>query len=1491
MAKSVVRAFQIGILAVSYALTASGAEGGILFDSELAASTSAGKALGKWITQDPGSTTLRWISGIEEGEETPCLELETSGSLGLIQPRIAPRAAFAMRVEMGDLASAFTGSSGALWLGARQQDSENGSGFLVTRGGVSFIRRTGRQLPPIGPPDPTTTRLIDVYPYQTYLLVADGATFGLYENGSFVLKQDVPEWHGGWPEIGVFPGSFVRVRTAKLYAYDKAVLPPEKPSAKQKYEEILANEQKRRDEPVLVDGAIRRLCLNGAWQWRPTGFRTSVPSYPPEGEAKEMHVPAWLPNYSGWLSREVEIPREWQGRVFRLHFDAVSFTSRVYINGKQVAEHDEGFMPFEVDITEFVRPGERNTIEVGYLGNIACIDTTMPTLPQGFQGGDLLDKAAIVGPFSMTETHNHFLLTTPEAGGRIPSQTAGGIWGNVYLFSLPAVHILDVFVKPRYTRGEDPKPKCLDLDVTIENSGEQSASIAFKNSVLDNGDTAHVLEDRPLAVPPKTTQAVSVSSPWVNPIPWEPDNPHLYHLVTRVEGAGPPDELRTRFGFREFWVGAEPGEQRYYMLNGHPFQFRSITANRTGAWPVYLPFYARIYIQNMVNRCGINSIRMNGRPFPPEALDVADEMGFVVEDEPVFWASRASRKVWDPLHWERLRTHTKAFALRDRNHPSVALWSIGNELGFLGGCLSKLPPGTQYTRDNLAEELIKLENIFRENDPTRAVTMEHDDYIGERMDFHNIHYPFEHYNAGPFERERIMPNDAYWPERGTRAVGELTFAGDTTESSGLYFKWQHEKPLLLGEVHNFVTDEGVAKDVSPWNAVCAGEDLYRRRSQNWFRTHCAVWFYKLADEAYRYQDVSVSTFEWGEPGGDWLKRVNAPEYAFVKQYDWHFYAGDVVEREVALFNDSSRPHDYTLHWEVRLPEGDVIRQGDEPVHISPGRHRSVMVRFEVPATGGKDRLPFVFAYHMNREGSTTFADRRTYAAFPAPSRVSTTTNLFLYDPAGAAVKIVQLLGLTPEALASLNELEGKTGVLLVGPNGLVDAPEKPIEAVDGFVSKGGVIITLAQTRFPWWYARGLLEEDARAWTSRAFLVAQGHPVMAKLDEEDLWFWRGDHVVVQNGVRKKPDAAFIAYAEVAERDGLSAAGCGEVRYGNGAFIFFQMPMAEKADREPAGPVLLSNALRYADAFDAPVPVGLRAATQQRLGTLLERAGLRSTPWDPRTTRILLTDADEPPPDDLEAWVKKGGTLVIDGLSVSNREAWTKLTPGVEPAAWALPGGTTSNAVGRARSTHILGRAITGVSNADLYWGKGVPVVRNVLKISPDSGFVPLLDEPIALAACEIGKGRVYVNQVDWRGGFDEQAGARKFIGLLLVNLGAAPEASSAPERRASCVITVISAPDVIRLPATEKVRVRMVSDPPNAVKRLSLQLTMRPSVRMDFVQVGDDVYEVETLPFPDRKFQGDVDFLIVPYDAQERVIPRRDEKGNGADLLHVKRRFQ
>ncbi|HVX67785.1 MAG TPA: glycoside hydrolase family 2 TIM barrel-domain containing protein [Bryobacteraceae bacterium] len=414
-------------------------------------------------------------------------------------------------------------------------------------------------------------------------------------------------------------------------------------------------------------GATARLALTGAWKFQadpPAGF-----------ERAEFNDAAWavidVPSHMvmsglypesgvGGYRKSIQVPAAWRGQRIRIAFDGVYSGAEVWVNGRRAGSHLGGANPFQLDITSMVRPGAVNVIAV--------------KVSEHTVASDELDHMSQYADFPLA-----------------------GIFRKAYLLAVPALHVARLHAAPRFDSAY--RDARLLVDVTIVNESDQPATAARADFTLARAGSVAPVAKAALAdisLGPWQQVRKQIEIPVRSPAHWEAEHPNLYTLRAALASSGQPVEtVELRTGFVESRVrGSE------FLINGaavklkgachhdsHPLMGRAVT-----------PELERQDIALMKD-ANLNALRTSHYPPLPELLDIADEQGMFVEAEASFcWVANS----YDLRYAALTRQFTAELVERSRSHPSVVLWSAGNE--SLWG-----------------PTLLAGENLIRSYDPTRPV--------------------------------------------------------------------------------------------------------------------------------------------------------------------------------------------------------------------------------------------------------------------------------------------------------------------------------------------------------------------------------------------------------------------------------------------------------------------------------------------------------------------------------------------------------------------------------------------------------------------------------------------------------------------------------------------------------------------------------------------------------------------------------------------------
>ena len=414
------------------------------------------------------------------------------------------------------------------------------------------------------------------------------------------------------------------------------------------------------ERPSFDDRSWRRLDLPHDWSIEGT-MRQDAPG---GGQF------AFLPGGIGWYRKAFRMPQGTRGLEARLEFDGVYMNSDVWINGVHLGKRPYGYISFAYDISHHLVPGV-NVVAVR-------VDNSSQPNSRWYSGSGIYRHVWLTLSDSLHVAHWGTYVTTPRAD----STRA------------------DVVVRTR-----------------LENDRSTARRGTLRSIVLDDGGREVARADTAFTLAAGQRLELEEQLGVTTPRLWSVARPYLYSLRTELlEGSRPVDVVTTPFGIRSMAFDKDRG----FLLNGRHVKLNGVNLHHdAGGLGAAVPEGVWERRLALLRAMGVNAIRTSHNPPAPEFLDLCDRMGFLVMAEAFdewtfgkvpggyhnYFADWSTRDVTD-------------FVQRDRNHPSIVLWSAGNEIG-------------EQSAPNGAAILRRLVDIFHREDPTRPVTTGNDQIVAD----------------------------------------------------------------------------------------------------------------------------------------------------------------------------------------------------------------------------------------------------------------------------------------------------------------------------------------------------------------------------------------------------------------------------------------------------------------------------------------------------------------------------------------------------------------------------------------------------------------------------------------------------------------------------------------------------------------------------------------------------------------------------------------
>lgn len=376
----------------------------------------------------------------------------------------------------------------------------------------------------------------------------------------------------------------------------------------------------------------------------------------------------------GWYRKHFSVLTKDKGKQFFIDFDGAMANAQVWLNGQYVGTWPYGYNSFRMDLSPFLKFGQENVIAVR-------LDTEKWE-SRWYPGAGIYRHVWLIKTSPVHVTHWGTFITTPE------------------------ISDASALVK---------------MDVTIDNKGEKSVEVTVETQVFEFNQNKTIgtkvasFNKSSVAIQAGNNSMVSLNASIKNPKRWDIVSPNRYIAQTTIRVKDKVvDTYYTPFGIRTIEFTAHNG----FLLNNRRVEIQG-TCNHhdLGALGAAINTSALRRQLTILKNMGCNSLRTSHNPPAPELLELADQMGFLVWDE-AFDTWKKGKREWDynKLYNEWHEKDLKAMVHRDRNHPSVFIWSIGNEV--------------MNQRD--VEMTKHLADIVRGEDDTRPVSNGYNDPDGGR---------------------------------------------------------------------------------------------------------------------------------------------------------------------------------------------------------------------------------------------------------------------------------------------------------------------------------------------------------------------------------------------------------------------------------------------------------------------------------------------------------------------------------------------------------------------------------------------------------------------------------------------------------------------------------------------------------------------------------------------------------------------------------------
>ena len=989
------------------------------------------------------------------------------------------------------------------------------------------------------------------------------------------------------------------------------------------------------------------LCLNGEWDFMPVYGVKSCLDIPERlvFEKEKIRVPSsWryvIPEgtqrYNAFNEgfgivddfqpfNMFEYPKEWnradtgvyyrtftipaymlEGRIF-LRFDGIIQFSKIYLNNKAVAEWDEAYLPLRVDVTDMVkRDGSKNELIV------VCTTFEEIITPSGL-------------PKSLGLAGSWF------------GSLGRGIWHDVFLEACPHTYVEDVYVKTSL------RNKTIDTAVGINNKWAYAKDLDLKIVISDDRGISKTFSREHISIKPGSSINIDIGQEWKSPELWTPDNPHLYKMhAILYENNEEIDNKSIRFGFREVW-----GEGYKFILNGTRINLRGDSWHYQGAIQQNKEYALNWY--RMCKENGINFVRLHAEPHPECYLEAADEVGMLIIDETAIYGSAKSMPADHPVYLGRCKKHVERLIKRDKNHPSIIMWSLENEMRWVDG------------RDIFKLHIPEMIQIIKRHDNTRPVILEGDNRLisKENTEIDSYHYNIDG-TIDQWERKHPLffgEHGGWWyvcPQNSSAYAGLKAYLSFDNCVEGialrekLYVEYARKNDVTGITSFNFVhymmrsmPEEDIRLEWERLDTPGCKPKVIRKYSQTLNNGY-------LKDYPLYRPNASLGILK------DSYKAVTI----IPCQYNTSFFDDVQIPRSFDVYNDTLYPQNCTVAISIKENDSEAIYEKEFEFVQQPGERKKIHIRFIPPKVTKTTKLLLeAVLYHENKEKHRLCKIYKLYPALLKKQPLDTCGKIIAYWGSSQSFEIIKTL---ISSCVRVNDLEGidRTKFDLVVIGSYVNAHADGYhDVMERYIEDGGVIVQLEQFKF----VPGNLTISKQSFFS-AHINEATHKILEGLTDDDLIFWKPytredfpENIIEACFVKPvKGDVNILLECSAGDFGDGGDLWTPLIEYGfrKGRMILNQLELVDNYYTVPQACVLLRNILEYALSLRPKIKLetALLASRESSVYGFISRLGLDFDVVNSASSfkqyKIIIVDMNFIEKDDMNKlynFVKGGGRIL-------------------------------------------------------------------------------------------------------------------------------------------------------------------------------------------------------------------------------------------------------
>ncbi|MAX26518.1 MAG: hypothetical protein CMJ19_18650 [Phycisphaeraceae bacterium] len=961
------------------------------------------------------------------------------------------------------------------------------------------------------------------------------------------------------------------------------------------------------------------------------------------------------------------------GDSFQLNFEATNWIVSVFVNGKLAGTHKSVLVPWSMDVTDHIKRGKVNDIVIAVKGPWYAID--IKARKGRTSSLDHARNTPTTGNF--LKNRSYVAPVYPSTKGEGNGMTTG-IIGPVLLTATGMAYVEDVFVITRVNPTQS-----LNAQITLHNPTNRQLTVQWLGSVIDLATQAPIKTGLQLqaTLKPQSTQTIELpDTAMPNAKRWWPENgAQLYQLQSQLLMGGQlVDTHHQTFGFREVSITGKD-----FLLNGVPWHFYNWVDvpehHDVNQW--LKTYHAQ---GDRFHRVSQDHDRIFGSR--KNALDFFDSHGIPGRLSTCIDGMFITHDLENPIVWDNFQEHVAQVVKAYRNHPSVMMYSLGNEMFFVTAFLRH---GNNYRA--MEQRAAKLHDIAKQLDPTRASFQDGGGDLGGLGEINCQHYTFPKGSGFPLA--------AYDYPTG-KPNGEHTRAE--------VFKWSGNNPLVLGEV--FYYSGNLSK-----MAWVGGPMVYRGRE------HADVGagkYLNIAMQGARWQGVTaICPWTRKLPG---CEPAFSPRAVFLKEHNTNVYPNSTLKRTIKVFNDTRFDDPIQLVWQ--FVTNTVVGQGTKTYNIKAGHSQEDELTLPIPHTLTDMRL--TLRLQLNVKGQTVFTDDHPLELlFPEQYKDPVFGQLGVFDPSGKVIAWLKQKRIPHFRMPDIMSISARVQTILVGPNAMDNLNPSDrrnlisysktfnvivLEQADPLTGKElGLDLQLADEKQDAGKVSREEFEGAKGQTGQiAFIASPAHPVFKGMNNAQFFTWADGSYNFTNSYAM-PSSGMLPM--ISAGHDLNLCPMVQINTQRGSIVLSQMLIGSKLGVEPLADRLLTRLLNQASAVSTREikRTALLSSGDRQLAQLIKQTGVQYDEVSDAadllkhmdTHQVMIVKATPENLNQLNArkaqltqWANAGGRMMLVNLTPKGIDTFNELV--------GFPHQIRAGMQERVRLDNLANPLLLGISDRDI-----------------------------------------------------------------------------------------------------------------------------------------------------------------------------------------------